>query len=64
MLQVKKCGKSDYGYWVLGTLSYKGLELQDIFSVNEEVYPNTTYEVKNIIVKRNKKGNLNFKLEI
>lgn len=64
MLEVKKCGKTEYGFWAIGLLKYKGLEIRDIFSVSKELEKGKSYEVDNIVVSRNSKGIFKIKLEI
>lgn len=34
MLDIKKFGKTQYGVWVIGTLKYNGLEVEDLFNTN------------------------------
>lgn len=64
MLKVKKCGITEYGSWVIGTLEYKGLIIKDIFSVNKPCEIGNSYEVENIYISRNSKGELKIKLQI
>lgn len=64
MLKVNKCGTTQYGSWVIGTLEYKGLIIKDIFSVNKSCEIGKTYEVDNIYISRNSKGELKIKLQI
>lgn len=63
MLDVKKCGNTKYGYWATGTLKYKGLEVNGIFSVDKELLPGSVYEVTNVVINI-KKGIMTFKLEL
>lgn len=62
MLYVKKCGTTDYGNWVLGTLKYKGFEVHDLFSVDKNVSVGNEYQVKNVELKRTRNGSMRFKL--
>lgn len=64
MLEVKKSGKTDFGYWAYGTLKYNGFEVQDIFTLNKEVKDGETYKPKTIYLKRNKKNQMRFKLDL
>ena len=64
MLEVKKCGKTEYGYWAIGTLKYNGLEVKSIFKVDRELLPGTTYDVENVIIYNSKNGTMSFKLEM
>lgn len=64
MLKVKKCGKTNFGNWVYGVLSYPDLEISDIFSVNKELQENEEYDIKRLVIKRTRNGNLKFSIEI
>lgn len=64
MFELKKCGKNQYGVWVLGTLRVKGYEITDIFNTNLKEEPTEDFTIKKIIVKRTKNGNLRFSIEI
>lgn len=64
MLEVIKCGKTDYGYWAYGYLKYNGIEVKDIFTINKEVKEKEKYKVLHIYLKRNKKNDLRFKLDL
>lgn len=63
MFDVKRCGKTTYGYWALGTLKYNGFEIQDIFSVNKELKDGGKYKPILVTLKRNKNNQLRFKLD-
>lgn len=64
MLEVKKSGKTEYGYWAYGTLKYNGFEVQDIFTLNKEVKDGEKYKPTQVYLKRNKNNQLRFKLEL
>lgn len=64
MLNVKKSGKTEYGYWALGVLKYEEFEISDIFSVDKELLPNENYEVSKLKLRRLKNGDLKFSLKI
>lgn len=64
MFELKKCGQTDYGVWVYGTLKIKGYEITDIFNTNLKELPTEDFTIKKIIVKRNRKGELRFSIEI
>lgn len=62
MLDIKKFGKTQYGVWVIGTLKYNGLEVDDLF--NTTLSDTTLFEdkssikVKSIKISRNPKTKL------
>lgn len=64
MLEVKKTGKNNYGYWAYGTLKYNGLEIRDIFTINKEVEIGQSYKVQYMICYRTKKDSLRFKIDL
>lgn len=64
MLNVKKCGKTEYGYWAIGVLRYEEFEIIDIFSVDKELLPNENYEISKLKMRRTKNGDLKFSLNI
>lgn len=64
MFELKKAGKTDYGVWVYGTLTIKGVEITDIFNTNLKELPEENFTIKKIIVKRTRKGDLRFSIEI
>ena len=64
MFEVKKCGKTNFGYWAYGTLKYKGFEVSDIFAVNQELEIGKSYAPNMITLKRDKKNNLRFKIVV
>lgn len=64
MLEVKKCGKNNYGFWAYGTLKYNGLEIKDIYTVNKELEAGKSYKPNNIVCYRTKKDNLRFRIEL
>ena len=63
MFDVKKCGKTNYGFWAYGTLKYNGFEIQDIFTVNKELKDGERYKPLLVTLKRNQKHQLRFKLD-
>lgn len=64
MLEVKKSGKTDFGYWAYGTLKYNGFEVTDIFTLNKEVKDGEQYKPRQVSLKRNKKNDLRFKIDL
>lgn len=67
MLDVTKFGTSKYGVWVIGSLKYQDLEINDIFNTNlkDENYfnDNLNPKPKKIKISRNKQKQIVFSLE-
>lgn len=68
MLDIKKFGKTDYGVWVIGTLKYQGLEVNDLFNTTLSdttiLEDKESIKVKTIKISRSSKSkNLRITLE-
>lgn len=65
MLNIAKCGKTDFGVWVYGTLQYEGLEIKDIFRTNlTDIPKDNKLRIKKLIIKRTKNNDIKFSVEI
>lgn len=65
MLNIAKCGQTDFGVWVYGTLQYEGLEIKDIFKTNLlEIPKDNKLRIKKLIIKRTKNNDIRFSIEI
>ena len=65
MLNIAKCGQTDFGVWVYGTLQYEGLEIKDIFKTNLlELPKDNKIKIKKLIIKRTKNNDIRFSVEI
>lgn len=65
MLNIAKCGQTDFGVWVYGTLQYEGLEIKDIFKTNLlEIPKDNKLRIKKLIIKRTKNNDIKFSVEI
>lgn len=61
---IKKIGKNQFGYWLIGTLTYNGFIITDIFNTNltSELDTSQTYEVKMVEISKSKDKNIRLKL--
>lgn len=64
MFELKKAGSTQYGIWVFGTLKFKGFEITDIFKTNFTEIPTEDFQIKKLLLKRNKDNIIRFSIEI
>lgn len=65
MLDIVKCGQTDFGVWAYGTVQYEGLEIRDIFKTNLlEIPSENKLYIKKLIIKRTKNNDIKFSVEI